>query len=437
MIRLPYAAGLLPATILSVSFLAAAPVDKPTFHKDVTPILQKNCQGCHRAGEAAPMPLITYKETRPFAAAIKQSVTSKRMPPWSADPAVGKFHNDRSLSSDELQTLTNWVNSGAKEGNAKDAPAPMKFAEGWAIGKPDVTIEMAETFPVPASGTIEYHYVVLPTGFTEDKWISAAETRPMNRAVNHHIIAYVREPGSKWLADAKYGVPFIPAKGRGEAGAINFLTGYAPGTVPDMMKPGQGKLIKAGSDIVFQIHWTANGKESADKAKLGLIFAKETITHKVMTLAAQNGRFTIPPGADNHQVDAKITLQEDSVLEAMTPHMHMRGKAFAMRVTLPNGEKRELLNVPKYDFMWQLSYALAEPLALPKGSIIEATAWYDNSPNNKYNPDPTKAVKWGDQSWEEMMIGFFNVVTTPDKTPMDLMRPKKAAPAASSSAGVQ
>ncbi len=419
----------------SLSFAAGTP--KPTFYKDVLPILQANCQGCHRPGEVAPMSFLTYAEVRPYATAIRQSVAQRRMPPWNADPhASVQFSNNRALAEKDVATLVAWAQNGAPAGDPVAAPQPRAFADGWSIGTPDLVLEMPEAFTVPASGKIDYHYVILPTQFTQDTWITAAEARPANRAVNHHIIAFVREPGSKWFRNQKPGVAFLPGEKDGDGlGLADYLVGYAPGTIPEQFRPGQAKLIKAGSDIVFQLHWTANGKEATDKAKLGLIFAKEEPKERVVTLAALNGKFEIPAGAPNHQVDAAITLHEDSTLESLFPHMHVRGKAFAMRVRYPDGTEKDLLNVPQYDFNWQLGYHLAEPIRLPKGTKILASGWYDNSPNNKYNPDPTKSVKWGDQSWEEMMIGFFNVSIPKDASVPDLVRPKKKpAPAPSSGA---
>ena len=426
--------GTLAFALAALSTAAAAP--NPTFYKDVQPVIERNCVSCHRPGEAAPMSFLSYKEVRPYAAAIKMSVAQKRMPPWNADPHVGKFANDRSLSAPDLQTLLDWTSTGATEGDPKDArPLNRDFATGWSIGKPDVVIEMKDFFNVPATGTIDYHYVVLPTNFKQDTWVEAAEARPANRAVNHHIIAFIREPGNKWMKDAPPGVPFIPTKDSGGLGSAEFLAGYAPGTVPTLLKPGQAILVKAGSDIVFQLHWTANGKDATDKAKLGLILAKSAPKERVITLAATNGKFEIPAGASNHQVDAKITLHADTVLEGLVPHMHVRGKAFSMRAVLPDGQAIDLLNVPHYDFNWQLTYNLAEPMKLPKGTRIEASAWYDNSTNNKFNPDPPKVVKWGDQSWEEMMIGFFAVSFPVDTKVSDILRPRNAAPAPSSAGG--
>jgi hypothetical protein len=401
-----------------------------TFHKDVLPVLQKNCQGCHRAGEAAPMSLVTYQESRPWARAIKEAVLTKRMPPWFADPAHGKWTNDRSLSQADRDILVAWADTGAREGDAKDAPPPRQFVAGWNIGQPDAEFEMPADYEVPAQGTIEYTYYVVPTNFTEDKWVQKAEIRPGNRAVVHHVIAFIRKPGSKWLREAKAGEPFVPRKkkegGRDEGeGSGEFLVGFAPGTVPEALEPGEGKLIPAGSDIVFQMHYTANGKAGRDRSKVGMIFAKEPPKYRVFTAAAMNRKFVIPAGAPNHRVDSEITFYEDGVVTAFLPHMHLRGKAFEYRVVYPTGEKQVLLRVPRYDFNWQLSYYLEKPLVMPKGTKIECSAHFDNSANNPANPNPNIEVKWGDQSWEEMMIGFFDVRIPVEKDPEAIFRKPK------------
>lgn len=415
---------------LLVSFgpaLAAGKSQAPvTFNKEVLPVLQKNCQGCHRPGEAAPMSFLTYKDTRPWAKSIKEAVLLKKMPPWFADPHVGKFRNDRSLTQSDIETLVRWADSGATEGNPADAAAPAPFVAGWNIGKPDVIIEMPVDYEVPASGTVEYTYFVLPTGFTEDKWVQLAEARPGNRKVVHHVIAFVREPGSKWMRDAKPGVPFVPQRGGEEAGPGEFLVGYAPGVVPEMLQPGQAKLIRAGSDIVLQLHYTAAGKVEKDRTRIGFSFAKQPPAERVITLAASTRKFVIPAGAADYRVDSQITLQENSTLLAMIPHMHLRGKSFAFRVVYPTGESQELLNVPRYSFNWQLSYLPEKPIPLPRGSRIECIAHYDNSANNPDNPNPNAEVKYGEQSWEEMMFGFFDVAVDVHLNPADLMRAKKA-----------
>jgi len=422
---------MLPIRLLSCFLLPAISLlgekgKAVSFHRDIVPILQKNCQECHRPGEAAPMALLSYRDVRPWARAIRESVLSRRMPPWFADPAVGKFENTRRLLNSEIETISAWAAAGAPEGDPKDAPPPRKFAEGWRIGEPDVVFELPNPVDVPAAGTVDYTYVIVPTGFLEDKWVALSEARPDARTVVHHIIAFVREPKSKWFREYPVGVPFVPKKGGSEDGG-QFLSGYAPGTPPEEFNPGEAKLIKAGSDIVFQLHYTANGKPAVDRSRLGLVFAKEPPRRRVLTLAASDKEFVIPPGAPNHRVEGSFTLYADSELIGLLPHMHLRGKAMEMRAVYPSGEVEKLLWVPRYDFNWQLGYKLDRPKFLPKGTRIEASGYFDNSPNNKSNPDPSAEVRYGDQSWEEMMIGFFWVSIPAQMNPADLFRaPKKA-----------
>jgi len=411
---------------------AAAPVPtQPTFYRDVLPVLQKNCQNCHRPGEAGPMSFLTYDSTRPWAKAIKTAVATRTMPPWFADPHYGKFANDRRLSQAELATLVSWADTGAAAGDPMDAPKAIEFTEGWVIGKPDMVFEIPTAFQIPASGTIDYQYVRMPTNFTEDKYVQFAEARPTDRKRTHHIIAFIRDPRSKWMKDAPIGVPFVPKEDKdGDGGGFggDFLAGYAPGTVPDALKPGQVKLVPKGADIIFQIHYTADGTASSDKSRVGIIFAKEPPRERVLTLAAADAKFVIPPGDANYRVDAKITLHDDSTLETLLPHMHLRGKDFEYRITYPDGKTETILSVPHYSFSWQLSYYLDKPMFLPKGTVIECTAHFDNSANNPANPDPKKEVHYGEQSWDEMMFGFFDVSVPMGKSPMDLMREKKKAP---------
>jgi hypothetical protein len=422
------------ACAATLTTLAAAPTTTPTFYKDVLPVLQKNCQNCHRPGEAGPMSFMSYESTRPAAKAIKAAVLTKKMPPWFADPKYGHFENDRTLSQTEVTTLVSWVDAGAPAGNAKDAPKAVNFVEGWNIGKPDVVFEMPTAFKIPAKGTIDYHYVIIPTNFKEDKYVQFAESRPSDRVHTHHILSFLREPGSSWLKGEPVGVAFVPGRngnGGGEGGGGNnigdSLGGYAPGTVPNVLRPGQAILIKAGSDLVLQLHYTADGKEGEDRSKVGLIFAKEKPTERLVMLSAQNNRFAIPPGDPNYEVTQKVTLQAESKLMSFLPHMHLRGKAMDFVITYPDGKKETMLSVPHYSFEWQLSYYLANPVILPKGTTVEAIAHFDNSANNPANPDPTKEVHFGEQSWDEMMFGFFTVAVAPDVTVMDLMRPPKPA----------
>ncbi len=403
-----------------------------TFNKDVLPILQKSCQGCHRPGEVGPMSFLSYKDTRPYAKAIKAAVLTKKMPPWLADSHYGAFSNERKLSESEVKTLVAWADTGAAEGKASDAPPPVNFLSGWQISKPDKVLEMPTPFEVPASGTLDYNYLVLPTGFTQDMWIEQAEVRPGNRAVVHHVIAFIRPPGSKWLKDAQPGVPFVPKRGErsrrnnneGEGGnemaGTELLVGYAPGLQEQKFVAGQGRLVPAGSDIVLQLHYTANGKAATDQTKVGMVFCKTPPSQRIVTLTATNARFAIPPGDPNYEVTSQFTLQDSSELVWLMPHMHLRGKDFEYRAVYPTGETQVLLKVPKYDFSWQLAYEEAKPVLLPKGTRIECTAHFDNSPNNPANPDPSKEVRWGDQSWEEMMIGWFGVAIDAKADPMKL-----------------
>ena len=410
------------ACLFSAGVLAAAANDdttKVTFHRDVLPVLQQNCQKCHRPNEAAPMSLLTYNETRPWAQAIKEAVLLKRMPPWFADPKYGKFTNEHRLTDDELKTIVAWVDQGAKEGDPADAPKPAKFVEGWNIGKPDLVINMPEAFAVPAEGTIDYQYLVIPTGFTEDRWVQAAEIRPGNRAVVHHVIAFVRPPDSDWLEEAVPGKIYVPQErkkddGRKRNESRELLVGFAPGMEEGVWLPGYAKLIQAGSDIVFQLHYTANGKPATDLTSVGITFANEKPRKRVVTMLAMNRDFTIPPGAPNHEVKSNWIINETTELVSLMPHMHVRGKDFHYVATYPTGEKEVLIDVPKYDFNWQFFYYLKDPKILPKGTRIDCTAHFDNSPNNPANPDPAKEVKWGDQSWEEMMIGWFEIAMDAD-----------------------
>lgn len=371
------------------------------------------------------MAFLTFKETRPFAKAIKEAVITKRMPPWFADPHAGKFANDRSMTLKEIDTLAGWADGGAPEGDPKDAPKSVQFVQGWNIGTPDLIVEVPKPYEVKESGTIDYTYYVLPLGLKKDTWVSASEVRPGNPAVVHHVIAFVRPPGSNWLKDAPLGEPYLPSRGDGGTPFGQWAGAYAPGMPPDAMAPGQGRLIKAGSDVVLQMHYTANGKRGVDQTRIGFVFSKEPPTERVVTLASADSKFEIPPGDPNFEVRSTITLREDAKLVTLLPHMHLRGKSFEMRAVYPTGETEVLLNVPRYDFNWQLIYRPAGEKHLPKGTKIECTARFDNSANNRNNPDPSATVRFGEQSWEEMMIGFFDVAVAPDLDANDVIRGRR------------
>ncbi len=365
-----------------------------TFNKDVAPIFYENCAECHRPGEIAPFSLMSYKEARPWARSIREKVADGTMPPWHADAPHGVFQNDRRLTQKEKDTILAWVDGGTKEGDAKDLPPQPKFAQGWNIGKPDVVLTARE-YEVPAEGTINYQYFVIPTNFKEDRWIQAAEVRPGNRAVVHHVIAFVTEPGEM-------------GRGRGAFArdGIMGLVGFAPGESAVSLPDGEAKLVKAGSLLVLQMHYTTNGKAQKDQTSIGLIFAKKPVQKIRMGGSALNRSFVIPAGADSHEVVSRYTFKQDSHITDVMPHMHLRGKDFIYRLIYPDGKSKIILAVPKWDFNWQTRYEFAEPLAAPKGTRIECTAHFDNSTKNKWNPDATKAIRWGQQTWEEMMIGF-------------------------------
>jgi hypothetical protein len=427
--------------LLGASTLLAAPAPKEaTFHKHVEPLLQARCQNCHRPGEAAPMSLLTYKDARPWAKAIKEAVLVRKMPPWFADPKHGQFANDRRLSQDEIDTVVAWVDGGAKEGDPKDAPKALTFAEGWAIGTPDAIVEMPTAVEVPASGTVDYTYIVVPTGFTEDKWVDRVEVRPGAKSVVHHIVMLVRPPGVKYLPDAKPGIPYLPPKqedkhqadtGRGQfqfTGAIEMIGVYVPGGLPYEVGPGQARFIPKGSDLIFQMHYTATGKAAGDRSRIGFVFSKEPPKERVVNTFVANLNLHIPPGVADHPVTARVTLYEDTKLLSLFPHMHVRGKGFEYKATYPTGETETLLTVPKYDFNWQLTYYLKEPKLLPKGTVLECVARFDNSPNNPFNPDPKSDVYWGEQTWEEMLAGFVDLAMPVGKTMRDVAVQKKPQP---------
>lgn len=360
-----------------------------TFHREVEPILQTRCQGCHRPGEAAPMSLLTYQEARPWAKAIRAAVLGGKMPPWHPDPRYGKFSNDLSLKAAEKDTLIAWVDGGAREGNAADAPQRRTFVEGWRIPKPDVIFEMPEEFSVPASGPVNYQYFPVSTGFTEDKWVEMVEVRPGDRSVVHHAIV---------VLDSGDGM-------RGQ----QYLAGYAPGMTPQVWKPGQARLIKAGSYLLFQMHYTTSGKPAHDRSRIGMIFAKKPVSEQIVAMQAAAHSLAIPPGEANYRINASTTLRETVSLVGMRAHMHVRGKSFVFRAVYPSGETETLMDIPRYDFEWQPYYYLETPKLLPRGTRIECSAVYDNSVNNPYNPNPAASVFWGPQTWDEMMIGWFDV----------------------------
>jgi hypothetical protein len=410
----------------AILFLPGAPAQQPsktaaapTFYRDVLPILQQRCQTCHRAGEIAPMPLVTYEQARLWAPVIQKRTRLKEMPPWFADPRYGHFSNNPSLTPQQIATLSAWADAGAPEGNPRDAPLPRQWAEGWNIPRPDAIVAMPKPVAIPAHGDVEYTYEIVPTGFTEDKWVQMSELRPSSRASVHHGVVYIRPRGSKWLQHAPVGVPFTASTLNDEQDRrdaewtdSDVLLVYAPGSSPDHWPDGMAKLVPAGADLVFQMHYVTHGRAAADQTSIGLVFAPVPPMQRVLTLQLTNDRFVIPPGVPDFRVEVHGTLPNDATLLSFFPHMHLRGKRFEYNIIRPDGSVETLLEV-NYNFFWQLSYRLAEPRFLKAGTELQAVAWFDNSRNNPHNPDTEASVRWGDQTYDEMMVGFFDVAVAP------------------------
>jgi hypothetical protein len=410
------------ALLTGIAAAAASNSSSPvTFNKDVLPVLQKNCQVCHRAGEVAPMAFFTYEETRPWAKAIKEAVVTKKMPPWFADPAFnGHFKNERRLTEQEISTLAVWADSGALEGDEKDKPAPAKFAEGWLMGEPDIVVEMAEEVQIPATGIVDVKSVFVKVNFPKDLWVEAAEIRPGNRESVHHMKAWVVHPAPP--AGEGQSQPDDSMLGR-RGGSREILVKYNPGVEPQFFTVGgAAKFIPAGSDIMFETHYTSNGKATTDKSAVGIKLAKAPPQKRFYTSGAlTNHSFTIPARDPNWELKTEITIQEPVEIVWIQPHMHYRGKDYEVRAIYPTGETKTLLKVPAFRFDWQQGYEFVKPVALPVGTRLESIAHFDNSPNNPYNPDPNRDVPYGAESVDEMSVAFFSVITDPDSKPTSLI----------------
>jgi hypothetical protein len=385
-----------------------------TFNKHVLPILQKNCQTCHRPGEIAPMSFLTYQEVRPWAKAIAVAVVKRQMPPWFADPAYGRFANDKRLTDAEIVTLSAWVDGGAVEGDAKDKPAPIAFHDGWNI-EPDMIIEMPKDFNVPATGTVTYKNILVKVNFPEDVWVVSAEMRPGNPQVLHHGRVLVRPPASAFMKDAVPGEPYeTTSVGMQERQAPETLGKFNPGLGPqDFNQLESAKFVAKGSDLVFNLHYTAIGKAATDRSRVGLVFAKTSPRLRyVMHNGPTAANLAIPPRDGHAEIVSEMTTNVDMKLVYVQPHMHLRGKDYELRLVYPTG-KTETVFKAKWDFNWQMGYDLEEPKSLPKGTRIVGVAHFDNSAANKFNPDPNTTVYWGDQNWDEMQNCFVGVLIEP------------------------
>jgi peroxiredoxin len=368
---------------------------KVTYTKHVARILQKRCQECHRPGEIGPFSLLTYEKARAWADTIHEVVLEERMPPWHPDPRYGKFTNDRRLTREEADTLLAWTKQGCPKGDDKDMPPPVNFVQGWKIGKPEAVFQMPKEFKVPAKGVLDYMRFTVDPGFKEDRWVQAAEARPGNRKVVHHILVYIQTPGKRIYE---------------KDGTAATLVGWAPGDMPALFSEGIAKRVPAGSKFIFEVHYTPNGTEQTDRSSVGLIFAKKPPEYAAETnILAQMG-LRVPPQVANHKEKFQYTFREDALLVSFMPHMHLRGTSARYEATYPDGRTETLLSVPDYDFNWQSIYRFAKPLAMPKGTKITWIGQWDNSADNPRNPDPKKEVRWGLQTWDEMMNGWMEVV---------------------------
>ena len=381
-----------------------------TYAGDVAAIVQSKCAGCHRPGQVAPFALRTYEDARRRASLIAEVVADRRMPPWHADPRHGRFANDRSLSPRERNVLLAWADQGAPPGDLAAAPPARDDPQEWTIGTPDVVFAMAEPFLVPAEGVVNYQKFRVPTHFREDVWVQAAEARPGDRRVVHHLCVFLDEKVAN-------------AEGRAERPE---LVCYAPGDMPSVFPPGSAKRVPAGSTLILEVHYTPIGTERPDRSRVGLIFARGPIRHRATTQGISRKDFKLAPGEADREVRSTFSFPWDARLLSLSPHMHYRGRDFRYTAFYPDGRSEVLLNVPAYDFAWQSVYRLIAPKPMPRGTRIDCVAHFDNSAANPVNPDPAATVRWGEQIWDEMMIGYIDYDVA---VPAALAGPPPTAPA--------
>jgi hypothetical protein len=429
----------------------------PTYTEDIAPLLYRSCASCHRAGETAPMSLMTYEEVRPWARAIRRAVVSRSMPPWPADRKHGRFKNDPSLSDAEIQTVARWVDAGAPQGDPAAMPLRPHFAQGWRGGQPDLVVQMPVDYPVPADGQLDVLHFWVPVPFNEDRYLQALELRPGNPAVVHHSRVDVVDlpPGLKVVDGRLVKLDGSPDDGLGPDGRPRtvfdgqdnnyHLISFVPGRGFERHPAGSAKRLEGGKRkyVRFELHYNPNGTATTDRSMLGLWFAKEPVTSEVYTRsvgqplsrsAADGGVLiaegkelkteegpdgrrrrarlpNIPPFAENWRVTGITTITEPITLLAVSPHMHLRGKDMKVLVTWPDGREETVLSVPNYDYNWQFNFELETQLFLPAGSKLISIGHYDNSVKNRYNPAPQKEVYWSDQSWDEMFIPYIEFTT--------------------------
>ena len=398
----------------------------PTYHREVAPILQRHCQECHRPGQVAPWSLTTYKDARKMAPFIANVTRDREMPPWHASTTEGgPFRDARVLTDAEIATLADWAKTGAPEGDPKEGPPPRTFDSDWPLGTPDLVLKPSEPFTLDGDGRDEFRVFVIPSGLAEGKWISAVDFRPGNPAVVHHILAAIdttgrarsmdkAAPGPGYKTFAGFGtqpngVPFLPSGG---------LSGWAPGKAPRPLPDGVGRYLPAGADVLLQVHYHKSGREEKDATSIALYFAKAPVDKLIRGAAVfpprpgpfQRPKLSIPAGDPNYEITGTFTIPYDAHINAVVPHMHWLGKDFTLTAERPDGSRATLIQVDRWDFNWQDTYDFVAPVALPKGTTIRMRAHFDNSADNPANPsDPPVAVTWGEQTTNEMCIGFLQL----------------------------
>lgn len=434
---------LLALAMAVLSFGSVAGAGPPTYFKDVLPIFQRNCLSCHREGEIAPISFESYEQVRPWAKSIRRVVRDRSMPPWDADPNYGHFSNAMGLEDSEISTISQWASLGARAGLESDAPEPVEFSDDWSIGTPDAIYSMPAPYTLGPEGNDEYKYFTIDPGLTEDKWVTHVEVKPGNRAVVHHVIAFIDESGANPRGEGGI-VPIHskPPTSREEMERIlkrqvekiqprvkesglkprplrdfALLGGIAPGTPPITYPAGQAKLLKAGSKLIFQMHYSRTGRVEVDQTSIGVRFAEGPPEIERKTTAVMNVSFAIPPYAPNYRVDAYHTTDRPILIHSFMPHLHLRGIGFQYKAVYPDGNEEILLNIPEYDFNWQYGYELAEPKYIPAGTLLQCIAWFDNSAENPANPDPSAIVRFGEPTADEMMIGWMEYTELPQGTP--------------------
>lgn len=399
--------------------LAAA--NGPTYTHDVAPILQKNCQECHRPGQVGPFPLMTYEQARKRADDLADVAESRRMPPWKPAPGFGrKFKHERTLAAAEIDVLAAWARAGAPEGDPADQPPAASFADDWTLGTPDLVLEPDTAFEVPAAGNDIYRCFVIPTNLDGDRYVSAVEYRPGNRRVVHHVLCYVDTTGEARKKDDADPGPGYSCFSGPEIEVHGDLGGWAPGNEANFLPDGVGRSLPRKADVVMQVHYHPSGKAETDRTRMGIYFGRKPIRQILHWSAALNPRMELPPGQSHIEIKAEWPVPVDLEALAVTPHMHLLGRDITMTITLPGGRTEDLIKIDDWDFNWQNTYYFQQPLDLPKGSVLRVVAHYDNSEANPRNPNrPPKLVKWGEATTDEMCIGFLAVT----RKGQDLTRP--------------